>query len=460
MEESERTSIDPEHKADHLCVLVHGLWGNPSHLSYLARSLREKHSEDNLNILVAKSNSGSYTYDGIETGGERVTQEIESLLQELEHKGASITKLSVVGYSLGGLIARYAIGLLHSKGWFERIQPINFTTFATPHLGVRTPLRGYHSQLWNAFGSRTLSASGRQLFTIDTFRDTNRPILSLLADPDSIFMQALSLFKNRALYANIVNDRSAPFYTTAISATDPFVDLGAVNLRYLDSYSPNILVPEQAVSPKPAQDQLSLYTRLTSGSQNLLMRVPLYTALAALIPIATVAWTINSGIQSFRSNKRIQLHEQGKGLDSYRIPLLTNGSNTARSAVSGAFRRMNSTQGQDYLPESSDEDLTALNGASVAAAAAAPEEPRTPGGGSPLELKRTTSRKADFPTLALSDEQFAMIRHLDDVGWTKYGVHIRNHGHTHAAIIVRVEKPGFDEGRVVVRHWVEEEFEI
>ncbi|KAL9001716.1 MAG: hypothetical protein Q9188_005314 [Gyalolechia gomerana] len=451
MRESEGTSIDPERKADHLCVLVHGLWGNPSHLAYLAKSLREKHSEDNLNILVAKSNSGSYTYDGIETGGERVTQEIESLLQELEKDGASIAKLSVVGYSLGGLIARYAIGLLHSKGWFERIQPVNFTTFATPHLGVRTPLRGYHSQLWNAFGSRTLSASGRQLFTIDTFRDTNRPILSLLADPDSIFMRALSLFKNRALYANITNDRSAPYYTTAISATDPFVNLEAVNLHYLDSYSPNILIPEHAVSPKPAQEQLSLYTRLTSSSQNLLMRVPLYTAIAALIPIATVAWTINSGIQSFRSNKRIQLHEQGKGLDSYRIPFLTNGGNTARSAVSGAFRRMNSTQGQDYLPESSDEDLTDSNEAVLM-------DPSTPG--SPLELKRTTSRKADFPTLALSDEQFEMIRNLDSVGWKKYPVHIQNHGHTHAAIIVRMEKLGFDEGKVVVRHWVDEEFEI
>lgn len=380
-----------------------------------------------------------------------MTQEIESLLQELEKDGASIAKLSVVGYSLGGLIARYAIGLLHSKGWFERIQPVNFTTFATPHLGVRTPLRGYHSRLWNAFGSRTLSASGRQLFTIDTFRDTNRPILSLLADPDSIFMRSLSLFKNRALYANITNDRSAPYYTTAISATDPFVNLEAINLHYLDSYSPNILIPEHAVSPKPAQEQLSLYTRLTSSSQNLLMRVPLYTAIAALIPIATVAWTINSGIQSFRSNKRIQLHEQGKGLDSYRIPFLTNGGNTARSAVSGAFRRMNSTQGQDYLPESSDEDLTNSNGAVLM-------DPSTPG--LPLELKRTTSRKADFPTLALSDEQFEMIKNLDSVGWKKYPVHIQNHGHTHAAIIVRMEKPGFDEGKVVVKHWVDEEFEI
>jgi hypothetical protein len=30
----------------------------------------------------------------------------------------------MVGYSLGGLIARYAIGLLHHRGIFDRIQPV------------------------------------------------------------------------------------------------------------------------------------------------------------------------------------------------------------------------------------------------------------------------------------------------------------------------------------------------
>ncbi|KAL8845055.1 MAG: hypothetical protein Q9176_000727 [Flavoplaca citrina] len=446
LEESDRTSIDPKGKADHLCVLVHGLWGTPSHLDYLAKSLREKHPEDKLNVLVAKSNSGSYTYDGIETGGERVTQEVEELLNEFIQGGTPIAKLSIVGYSLGGLIARYAIGLLYSKGWFETIKPINFTTFATPHLGVRTPLRGYHSQLWNAFGARTLSSSGRQLFTIDTFRDTKRPILSVLADPSSIFIRALSEFKTRNLYANIVNDRSAPFYTTAIASTDPFVDLDTVDLQTLDSYSPVILNPENPVSPKSTKEPLQpFYTRFTSGGQSLLTRIPLYTALIALIPVATVAWTINSGIQSFRSNKRIQLHEQGKGLDGYRIPLLMNG-NSARSAVGGAFRRVNSAHGQDYLPESQDDDSDNLD-------ASAEDLPK-------LDLKRTSSRKADFPTLALSDEQFEMIRNLDNVGFKKYPVHIRNHRHTHAAIIVRMQKPGFDEGKVVVRHWLDETFEL
>ncbi len=217
------------------------LWGNPSHLSYLASALREKYSEDLVHILVATSNTGSFTYDGIELGGERVAQEIEDTLEKLARSGQEIKKLSIVGYSLGGLIARYAIGLLNSKDWFDTVEPVNFATFATPHLGVRTPLLGFHNHLWNVLGARTLSVSGRQLFTIDSFRDTGRPLLSVLADSDSIFIAALSKFRNRVLYSNIVNDRSAVYYTTAISRIDPFTKPDEVKLNYLKGMKENSL---------------------------------------------------------------------------------------------------------------------------------------------------------------------------------------------------------------------------
>lgn len=73
---------------------------------------------------MAKRNAGSFTYDGIDTGGERVAEEVERKLEELAEAGHDITKISVVGYSLGGLIARYAIGLLFHRGIFEKIQPV------------------------------------------------------------------------------------------------------------------------------------------------------------------------------------------------------------------------------------------------------------------------------------------------------------------------------------------------
>lgn len=100
------------------------LWGNPNHLEVMARCLRAKHPEESLHILVAERNSGNFTYDGIELGGERVCREIEEEIENLARVGQEIKRLSMVGYSLGGLVARYAIGLLDSKGFFDRITPV------------------------------------------------------------------------------------------------------------------------------------------------------------------------------------------------------------------------------------------------------------------------------------------------------------------------------------------------
>ena len=387
-----------------------------------------------------------------------MTKEIEDTLETLATQGQDVKKLSVVGYSLGGLIARYAIGLLYSNGWFERIQPVNFTTFASPHLGVRTPLVGYHSQVWNAFGARTLSTSGQQLFTIDTFRDTGRPLLSVLADPNSIFIKALSQFKNRVLYANVINDRSAPYYTTYITRIDPYVDIEAVNISYLKDYEAIILDPSNPVSRKVPSEARSLYTRLTSTSQTLINRVPMFAFLLVVIPVGTIVFLVNSGVQSIRSQQRIRLHEQGKagiGLGSYRIPLIIE---NAQSAVEGAFGNINAGQSQEYLPESTEE-------------VSAEEEREEPGpekaqgsddaeSTAPLLTRTSTRSKAEFPTLALSPEQFAMIEALDNVGFRKYPVYIHQVTHTHAAIIVRTPRKEFEEGKVVMKHWISEEFEI
>jgi hypothetical protein len=90
----------------------------------MAKFLQEKATTENFHILIAKSNSRNHTYDGIEVGGERICQEIENEIGRLKSHGRQVKRLSLVGYSLGGLVARYAIGLLYSKGLFDHIQPI------------------------------------------------------------------------------------------------------------------------------------------------------------------------------------------------------------------------------------------------------------------------------------------------------------------------------------------------
>ena len=65
----------------HLLVLVHGMWGNPEHLSELARIARETYSEPSsdgtsLHVMLAETIQEDSTYDGVDWGGERVAKEV------------------------------------------------------------------------------------------------------------------------------------------------------------------------------------------------------------------------------------------------------------------------------------------------------------------------------------------------------------------------------------------------
>ncbi|RMZ79937.1 hypothetical protein DV738_g2980, partial [Chaetothyriales sp. CBS 135597] len=364
-----------------------------NHLNYVAESIRNHFSDEQLVVYSAKRNTGSLTYDGIEIGAERVAKEIEDLIEQLARDDVCVDRFSIVGYSLGGLVARFVVGLLDHKAYFKRMRPVNFVTFATPHLGVRTPLLGYQNQLWNVLGARTLSQSGRELFMIDNFRQTGRPLLSVLADPESIFIHALAKFETRCLYANVVNDRSAVFYTTAISKYDPYVHMDRLRLRYVENYGPVVLDPERPFDTLSQEDLPTFYDRLRTRGQSSLRRIPILIALGVLIPIAVVGFLINSAVQTIRSQRRIQLHEkdeQGPGRVD-RTPLFVQ---NMRVGLEDAF------------------------------------------------------------------ENFAAIKSLDHVGFKKFPVYIHKSSHSHAAIIVRTSRAAFEEGKLVVKHWLEKEFNL
>lgn len=427
------------------------LWGNPSHLDYVASALRDRHPDDKLYILCAKGNSGNFTYDGIELGGERLAHEVEETLETLNAKGQSIKKLSVVGYSLGGLVARYAIGLLQARGLLDTVDPVNFTTFASPHVGVRTPLKGFRSHLWNEIGARTISMSGQQLFMVDSFRDTGRPLLSIMADPESIFIQGLKRFRNRCAYANIVNDRSTVFYTTALSKVDPFRDLENININYIKGYEDVIIDPNQYLLPFTPDYEETWISRIWKQCRSFANDLPIMALIMLLIAPATTIYLLNSVVQTIRSHQRIRLHEEGKAgvlLGRYRVPLLVQ---DVQHAMEEAFENVNSRQEPDFLSSSKSKESDSLT---KKANLKDQDVERTVG-----SAHKSISTYS-HPKLALSPEQFAIIDTLNDVGFRVYPVHIHKHRHSHAAIIVRMPKEGFSEGKVVMKHWLDNEFAV
>lgn len=121
-------------------------------------------------------------------------------IKEYENQGKKVTRFSITGYSLGGLLARYIIGyvlrypvytsvltwgplrILHQSKFFEKVIPVNFNTVATPHIGIpRFP--STFSAIANYIGPRFLSRTGEQFFCVDKWSPKGRPLVDILADP-------------------------------------------------------------------------------------------------------------------------------------------------------------------------------------------------------------------------------------------------------------------------------------
>ncbi|KAK9366032.1 putative serine esterase-domain-containing protein [Lipomyces kononenkoae] len=505
-----------EQRSDHLLVLVHGLWGNASHFDYIIRAIDQFYTYDDVAgrptakdeyveeddeltaqsdhekhvlstvervkelresgklaknskyrkpyVLVTRSNEGYFTYDGIDMCGEKVADEIEQALESYERLNIPINKISVVGYSLGGLMARYAIGILYQKGIFKKITPVNFTTFCTPHVGVRAPGKDLPTTLFNTLVPRTISATGRQLFMLDKFSTSSMPLMCFLADKSSIFYHALSLFPNRALYANIANDRRTSWFTAAISHTDPFLDLHNIVLNPLPGYGPTILDMSNPVTRKSisemrqditysAHDPLSdvsgggLTVRVSSRAKQLTILPGLCKSLIIMIinicfisPVWVLAFLISGTIQTFYSSRRLrEFHTRKKGrlgLDEFRLLRLDEQVEDVVDTVLGDFIPYSISHSlvDNLVCESDDEDGDS-------------------------EEKRV--RHYHLEPLDLTEDQNKMIRSLNSLEWHKFPVQITKTKAAHAAVIVRhMDWKGMEEGEIVICHWLNEILQV
>lgn len=232
----------------HLVVLSHGLWGTCDHFKYIEQNLKTtlklKYPNKKFAFFKTKSNEKFKTYDGIDLCGSRVAQEILHEVEKLSNIGFNIDEFSLVGYSLGGLIARFAIGVLYYKGFFQHRRAVNFITFCSPHVGVLTPGNSISVKLFNNLIPWLLGKSGKQMFLKDNVYKKNIndkeniPLLVLMATPSSVFYQGLLKFENKALYSNIRSDIRTSWWTSGISYINPF--------EILDK-NPNVNIDEHGI---------------------------------------------------------------------------------------------------------------------------------------------------------------------------------------------------------------------
>ncbi|KAI5970428.1 hypothetical protein CANMA_000479 [Candida margitis] len=420
----------------HLVILVHGIWGNSSHLAYIEKQINENvKPRGDTRLLVHKtgSHSGYLTHDGIDVNGKRITDEIVEQTERITENGDTVTRFSIIGYSLGGLISRYAIGILQKQGYFNNIEPVNFVTFCTPHVGVSKPhTQNLSVRLYNNIAPHFLAITGSQFFLKDKIGEFNKPLLVWMADPKSAFYLALKSFKYKALYANVVNDKRCSWFTASISLTDP-VNSSYNKLpqnivaEYIKGYEPNVIdASKPFFYEKKSNEQTYDNSSPRGWFWKTLNWCKLIGTIAIYAPIMGLSFLVSSIYQRFRTSNRLRDFHNEK---SNNLSHLYEYDETT-SLLTGFTNKLEDEQ--DTIVED-------MYGA--------------------MSWKVSHS-SLNFPPITLDESQKYIVERLNGLGWKKYPVILRHTPSTHAGAIVRHADPNFDEGKVIVRHFIENVFKL
>jgi hypothetical protein len=402
-----------------------------------------------LEVLVAETNKDESTYDGIDWGGERVAEEIRQKTADLEKEGRKVTRFSVTGYSLGGLVARYAIGVLHQSKFFETVQPVNFNTLATPHIGIpRFP--SAFSSISAFLGPKLLSRSGEQFFCVDKWSPRGRPLVEVLADPDRIFYQALILFPNIRIYANAINDLTVPYVTSGISAEDPFgeyekngikIDFHEKYKHVIKSYS---ALPFSSETTKEQQGWFETIRNMRAPlpprfQAEFPLNLAIYTLLPILFPTFICLALIRLSIQSHQSRGRVR-HLEAQSTRERLVHIIGQLESELESAAVDLY-----------------DDPAGTPIATSPIPGANPADPTNPSEPTKENGKKSRSKLPSYQPL-LTPGQLQCIENLNKIPQLKkeraFFEGVRN---SHAMIVCRDPKMFKQhlEGEGVLRHWAD-----
>mmetsp|Transcript_6267 Transcript_6267/g.13747 ORF Transcript_6267/g.13747 Transcript_6267/m.13747 type:complete len:475 (-) Transcript_6267:741-2165(-) len=463
----------------HLWVLQHGLWGYRENLAIfqqiLQASLEEKVGVDNFYILNSHVNEYKKTYDGVDGCGDRLLEAIQEVVKLYHDNGTPFTKVSFIGYSLGGLINRYVIGRLHVQGFFNDVKPVNFVTIATPHLGAWQFPASIFRKIFNAMVPVISSHTGYQLMLQDKAA-FGIPLMCNMVDPDLPFMQALAAFQNLVLLANAKNDRMVPYCSAAICLDYPYSSTNepvAVN----DAY-PHIVQPADKAAEAAAITQRQVKAQATrkSGCWALGLLLVLSPVVVPVVLVPSIVYMTMAGKAHYCKTKKKIQQQQDPGSSHYDWlegpyqPGLTSSGSSANLATSkgAAGPGKEGEAGADPAAATASSDdvlisVTGQEGGSKGAAAAgaggdasrvqadarsagvapAGSDEKVPDEKSALVVKEGIVQQP----VAVHEVQELMANHLNNLPWKKIDVDTQELN-AHAAIVCR-RKP-YDRNRDVL----------
>jgi hypothetical protein len=257
---------------------------------------------------------------------------------------------------------------------------------------------------------------------------------------DSIFIRGLALFKMRIAYANIVNDRSVPYHTAAISQYDPYLDLTKFNISYLPNYAV-IVHPTHPIIPLTKPKDLVPQSRAR--------RYLFPIALAILVPLWATFFVLASLWQSFFSWRRIRDH---LSVHDTRNEVDEPTEDGLSGAVQEVFEDVVDNVALVSPVEERDDDFFSETSTFL---------DHANGNGYANGAEKSISFMQEEYKLALTEEQIVMMRGLRSVSWKTFGVHIHQTMHSHAAIIWRNKwRRELNEGNIVLQHWLKEQFQV
>ncbi|KAG7381215.1 hypothetical protein PHYPSEUDO_006301 [Phytophthora pseudosyringae] len=250
--ESLRTGVRSVYLPQHVVVLVHGNNGSAADFDAVETALLAKFGERQMLIIKSKANEPD-TSLGVEIGGTRLAKEVVEAVFEYDLSPAVSTyKLSVIGHSLGGLYARYALVQIMAALSCLHVEYVDFVTICTPHLGSRRArgpstmkniLRlGVHKVLSCSIYGRTgidlLLDVPEQEQQQEGVTDADaveppRPLLEVMSDTDSEFVRSLRRFRYGTLVAMTDGDVVVPYPSASMRSHSPYVSTFLTE-RYMD----------------------------------------------------------------------------------------------------------------------------------------------------------------------------------------------------------------------------------